>query len=93
MDITELEPSNDHENVLVLTDVCSKFSWVIPMKDQTALIFAKMLVKHFIVPWAPLRIHSDNGKCFEDRVVAELCKLYGIERFHTTLPSTGEWPV
>ena len=68
MDFTVLEPSNGYENVLVLTDVFSKFSWAIPTKDQTALTVAKMLVKHLIVPFgAPLRIHSDNGKCFEAR--------------------------
>ena len=86
MDFTVLEPSsNNYENVLVLTDAFTKFAWAIPTRDQKAETVAKMLVKHLITPFgAPLRLHSDNGKCFEAQVVAELCKLYGIGRSHTT---------
>ena len=86
MDFTVLEPSSSgHENVLIFTDVFTKFAWAIPTRDQRAETVARALVKHLITPFgAPLRLHSDNGRCFEARVVQELCQLYGIGRSHTT---------
>ena len=86
MDFTVLERSSDgYENVLVLTDVFTKYTWAIPTRDQRAETVARMLVKHLIIPFgAPLRIHSDNGKCFDAQVVHELCKLYGVGQSHTT---------
>ncbi|XP_038062329.1 uncharacterized protein LOC119732798 [Patiria miniata] len=86
MDFTVLEQSSSgYENVLVLTDVFTKFAWAIPTRNQRADTVARALVKHLITPFgAPLRLHSDNGKCFEAQVVQELCQLYGIGRSHTT---------
>ena len=67
MDFTVFKQSSDgYENVLVLTDVFTKYTWAIPTRDQHAETVAKMLVKHLIIPFgAPLRIHLDNGKCFD----------------------------
>ena len=86
MDFTVLEQSSSgYENVLILTDVFTKFAWAIPTKDQRADTVAKALVKYLITPFgAPLRLHSDNGRCFEARLVQELCQFYGIGRSHTT---------
>ena len=86
MDFTILEPSSDgYENVLVFTDVFTKFAWAVPTRNQRADTVAKAIIKHIITPFgAPMRLHSDNGKCFEAQVVQELCSLYGIGRSHTT---------
>ena len=86
MDFTVLEPSSDgHENVLVLTDVFTKFAWAIPTRNQKACTVGRVLIKHLITPFgAPLRLHSDNGHCFEARVITELCQIYGIGKSHTT---------
>jgi hypothetical protein len=46
MDFTILEKSSDgRENVLVLTDVLTKFTQAIPTRDQKATTVAKVLVK------------------------------------------------
>ena len=86
MDFTMLEKSRDgRENVLVLTDVFSKFTLAIPTKDQKATTVAKALVRNWFQYFGvPSRLHSDQGRNFESSVVSELCKLYGISKSRTT---------
>ena len=86
MGFTVLEPSSDgYENVLVLTDVLTTITWAIPTMNQKACTVARVLIKHLITPFgAPLRLHSDNGRCFEAGVITELCQIYGIGKSHTT---------
>ena len=86
MDYTLLEPSSSgYQNVLVLTDVFSKFAVCIPTKDQTAITTTKALVSHWFHRFGPPeRLHSDQGRNFESQVVAELCKIYGVKKTRTT---------
>lgn len=86
IDFTLLESATDgRENVLVMTDVFSKYTQAIPTKDQSARTVAKILVdcwfSHFGVP---KRIHSDQGRNLESILVAQLCQQYGIEKSRTT---------
>ncbi len=86
MDYTVLEPSTDgYENVLVVTDIFTKYVWAIPTKDQKASTVARALVKNVFLQFGcPLRLHSDCGRNFESKVIEELCELYGVQRSHTT---------
>ena len=85
IDFTVLEKSSSGiENVLVLTDVFTKFTQAIPTRDQKATTVARVMVKEWIVRFGvPKRIHSDQGRNSEGKVIQELCKIYDITKSRT----------
>lgn len=74
-----------HQYCLVMTDHFTKFSVAVPTRDQTAESAARAVCQHFIqVYGCPKRIHSDQGACFQGKLMEELCRLYGMEKSRTT---------
>ena len=86
MDFTMLEKSDDGiENVLVITDAFTKWTRTIPTRDQTAKTVAKILVKEWFYQYGvPKRLHSDQGRNFESRLIQQLCSMYGVDKSRTT---------
>ena len=86
MDFTVLEPARDgKENVLVVTDVFSKFALAFPTKNQKATTVGKILVEEVFNRFGcPDRVHSDQGRNFEGQLVQELCKYYQVKKSRTT---------
>uniref|UniRef100_A0A3Q2TNG1 Integrase catalytic domain-containing protein n=1 Tax=Fundulus heteroclitus TaxID=8078 RepID=A0A3Q2TNG1_FUNHE len=86
VDFTILEKAADgRENVLVITDVFSKFVQAFPTPDQKASTTAKILIeKWFYTYGVPKRLHSDQGRNFEGELLKQLCKIYGVEKSRTT---------
>lgn len=86
IDFTIMEPSRTGlENVLVITDVFSKYTLAIPTRDQRASTVAQVLVREwFYKMGVPGRVHSDQGRSFEASLIQQLCGLYGIQKSRTT---------
>lgn len=91
MDFTMLEPThNGIENVLVMTDVFTKYTLAIPTRDQQAPTVAQVLVTEWFCKFSvPARIHSDQGRNLESRLIQQLCTLYGIENATTPYHPAG----
>ena len=86
MDFTTIEKSSDgYENLLIVTDVFTKFTQAYPTRDQRAPTVVKILAeKWFYTYGVPSQLHSDQGRNFESELVKQLCKLYGITKTRTT---------
>ncbi|XP_060780518.1 uncharacterized protein LOC132888512 [Neoarius graeffei] len=86
IDFTQLElTTNGVENVLVMTDVFSKYTQAVPTRDQRAQTVAQVLLhKWFYRFGVPSRIHSDQGRSFESGLIRQLCELYGVAKSRTT---------
>ncbi|KAJ0001787.1 hypothetical protein NQD34_001583 [Periophthalmus magnuspinnatus] len=86
LDFWSAEDSKQHSvDVLVITDHFTKLAHAFPCPDQTAKQVAKKLWDHvFCVYGFPERIHSDQGANFESELIAELLRLSGVSKSHTT---------
>ncbi len=86
IDFTMLERASDgRENLLVVTDVFSKFAQAYPTSDQRAGTVVRILTERwFYIYGVPKRIHSDQGRNFEGELLKRLCQLYGIEKSRTS---------
>ena len=75
----------DKENILVLTDAFSKYSQAFVTNNQKSLTVAKILVeKWFSVFGILARIHSDQGRSFDNEIISYLCKMHGVRQSTTT---------
>ncbi|KAG1940728.1 interleukin-1 receptor accessory protein-like 1-A, partial [Pimephales promelas] len=78
-------PTDRYQNILVATDLFTKYAWAIPTPDQTAVTTAGVLWRAIIQPFGcPETLHSDQGPNFESRVIQELSRLYGCRKTRTT---------
>ncbi|KAL4007870.1 hypothetical protein ACER0C_001722 [Sarotherodon galilaeus] len=86
IDFTLLEPSRSGvENVLVMTDVFSKYTVAVPTRDQRASTVAQVLLTEWFFKFGvPSRLHSDQGRNFESLVMQQLCELYQVAKSRTT---------
>ena len=85
IDYLVVEPSKGYENILVITDHFSKYSLAYPTRNQSAKTTARILFDQFIVHYGvPAKLHSDQGRNFESKVIKELCQLMGISKSRTT---------
>ena len=73
-------------NVLVVIYTFSTFEVAVVMLNQQVKTVANILVdKWFYIYGIPARINSNQGKSFDNKIIVQLGKLYGIEQ-STTMP-------
>lgn len=83
--LTLSRPRDRYQNILVVTDLFTKYAWAIPTLDQTASTMAAALWRAVFQPFGcPEFLHSDQGPNFESRIIREICQLYGCTKTHTT---------
>lgn len=86
MDFLLLEPDSRNTcNVLVVTDHYTRYAQAFATKDQKASTVAKVFwEQHFVHYGLPKRVHSDQGRAFESRLIHELLSMLGIRKSRTT---------
>ena len=90
IDSTKVDHSKDgKKDVLVLTDVLSKFSQAFMTPIQKAITVAKLLTdKWFYAHGMPACIHGDKGHSFENEILEHLYTMCSIRQF-TISPSNS----
>lgn len=71
--------------ILAMIDSFSKYIVLVPLNTTDAETVATAIFTRWIAIFgAPVSIHSDRGTNFESAVVAELTKVFGIHKTHST---------
>jgi transposase InsO family protein len=86
IDLSGIHPTTDEgfHFMLIAVDVCTKFVFLVPLLDKTALSIAKALVNIFLTAGFPRILQSDNGTEFVNDVLKEiLCVLKVDHRLST----------
>ena len=86
IDFLKLERSKGgYEHILVITDHFTRYAQAVPCRNESAYTTAKALYENYIVHYSfPEKLHSDQGRNFESKVIAELCKLAQVQKTRTT---------
>ncbi|RVE74756.1 hypothetical protein OJAV_G00024780 [Oryzias javanicus] len=86
IDFLSLEPdSQGFANILVVTDHFTRYAQAFPAKDQKATKVAKILCERYFVHYGlPARIHSDQGRDFESKLIKDLLTMLGIRKSRTS---------
>ena len=72
-------------NVLVITDQFSEYAVAIPTTNQTDRTTAHVFFDAFIIHYGfPKRIHSDQRRNFESKIIKVLCAMAGMKKSCTT---------
>lgn len=87
-DLTALKKHNDnHTFVLCVIDVFSKYGWAIPLKDKSASSIVKGFETLFkTTPRRPVRLFSDKGTEYKNKLVQQFLKKHQIQYISTHNP-------
>ena len=79
------ETERHNRYVLVIQDYFTKWVEAFPLPNEQAVTVAEVLASEWVCRYgAPQTLHSDQGRNFESEVFQEMCKLFGIDKTHTT---------
>ncbi|KAL6478149.1 hypothetical protein MHYP_G00139840 [Metynnis hypsauchen] len=86
IDFLSLEPDTQgFTSILVITDHFTRYAQAFATRDQKASTVAKVLVEKYFVHYGlPARIHSDQGRDFESKLIRDLLRMLGVRKSRTT---------
>ena len=86
VDILKVLPSHTgNQYLLVAQDYFSKWPFAKGLPDQKAETIVQVLKDDiFSLVGPPQKLHSDQGRNFESRVLGDLCRAFGVKKSHTT---------
>lgn len=71
--------------ILVVADYFTRWVEAFALPDQEALTIAKVIVSEWVCRFGtPYYLHSDQGRNFEAKLIADICKLLGIAKTRTS---------
>ena len=71
-------------NILIITDHFTKYAQAYVTPNQTAPVVACTFWENFLVHYGwPVKILTDQGKCFESELVKELCSMAQVQKIRT----------
>ena len=81
LDFTKMDHRKDgKKNILVITDAFSNFTVAVVTPNQQAETVAKTLVdKWYYTYGISSRIHSDQDKSFDNKIIHHLCTVCGVK--------------
>ena len=83
--LPELPPSGGYENIITAKDVFSRYAFVYPVSNPTALSTAKVIIEILTRDaYLPKLIITDKGSVFVSQVIHEVAEKLGIHLKHAT---------
>lgn len=77
--------SKGNQYILVAQDYFSKWPFARAIQDQKAETIVRILKDDiFSLVGPPKKLHSDQGRNFESRVLSDLCQAFGVKKSRTT---------
>ena len=86
MDVLKLEPDRSgYQYILVITDHFSRYAQAVPTRDKSSRTVAKVLWEQYFLHYGiPKRLHSDQGREFDNNLIKGLASLLGVSKSRTT---------
>lgn len=85
VDMSKLRRSNSNTSfILTVIDMFSKFAFTIPLKSKSALSLREAFLKIFSCGRVPLKLQTDKGTEFTNKIVQAVLNKFEIHFFTTT---------
>ena len=84
IDLQKLKKDNNgYVYLLTCIDVLSKYAWVVPLKDKTGASLVTAFQEIFSEGRVPLKLQTDKGTEFKNRLVQKLLREFKVDFFTT----------
>ena len=84
IDLQKLKKDNNgYVFLLTCIDVLSKYAWVVPLKDKTGASLVSAFQGIFSEGRTPLKLQTDKGTEFKNRLVQKLLREFKVDFFTT----------